>query len=143
MTLAATAAEQFVHQIGTGTVVHNSGACHDNPFVWLLELSASVEYVSCVARHLCAATAQAPNSLAPAGELFSDHLVSVQRVLEGWHVGKELELAGLYHNIYGAKPLLLEVLWVNTYLPFQCRSAAATTLRVSRPRVMAAAARRH
>ncbi len=37
-----------------------------------------------------------------AGELFSDHLVSVQRVLEGWNVGKDLELAGLYHSIYGA-----------------------------------------
>ena len=39
MTLAATAAEQFVHQIGTGTVVHNSGASKATLLfvVWPLE----------------------------------------------------------------------------------------------------------
>ena len=59
-----------------------------------------------LAQLLCAV--RKPNRAVLAGELFSDHLVSVQRVLEGWHVGKELELAGLYHSIYGAQLLLLD-----------------------------------
>ncbi len=86
--LAATAAEQFVHQIGTGTVVHNSGA--------------SVHQRWPYAGQSCTATTY--RDARSAGDLFSEHLVSVQRVLESWHAGRELELAGLYHSIYGYAP---------------------------------------
>ncbi|CAL8468548.1 g8088 [Coccomyxa elongata] len=37
------------------------------------------------------------------GDLFGDHLKAVQRVLKEWGVGKELELAGLFHSIYGTE----------------------------------------
>lgn len=41
--------------------------------------------------------------LAHAGDLFGDHLRAVQRGLKEWGVGKELELAGLFHSIYGTE----------------------------------------
>jgi hypothetical protein len=37
------------------------------------------------------------------GDLFGDHLRAVQRVLKEWNYGKDLELAGLFHSIYGTE----------------------------------------
>lgn len=37
------------------------------------------------------------------GDLFGDHLRSVQRVLKEWGEDEELQLAGLFHSIYGTE----------------------------------------
>lgn len=43
------------------------------------------------------------NVIHNSGDLFGDHLRSVQRVLKEWGEDEELQLAGLYHSIYGTE----------------------------------------
>ncbi len=41
------------------------------------------------------------NIIHNSGDLFGDHLRAVQRVLKEWGENEELQLAGLFHSIYG------------------------------------------
>ena len=43
------------------------------------------------------------NIIHNSGDLFGDHLRSVQRVLKEWGEDEELQLAGLFHSIYGTE----------------------------------------
>ena len=43
------------------------------------------------------------NIIHNSGDLFGDHLRSVQRVLKEWDEDEELQLAGLFHSIYGTE----------------------------------------
>ena len=43
------------------------------------------------------------NIIHNSGDLFGDHLRSVQRVLKEWGENEELQLAGLFHSIYGTE----------------------------------------
>ena len=43
------------------------------------------------------------NVIHNSGDLFGDHLRSVQRVLKEWGEDEELQLAGLFHSIYGTE----------------------------------------
>lgn len=81
--------EEFVEKIGTGTIVHNSGEI------------THMSYIFCPFMFsICASHAEV--EFHP-GDLFGDHLRAVQRVLREWNAGKELELAGLFHSIYGTE----------------------------------------
>ena len=84
--------EEFLKSIGTGDVIHNSGAVRSAASV----LSASLLQCSC----RCALIA---GTLFRSGHIFSDHLLQVEKVLEGWGVDKAVSRAGLYHSIYGTE----------------------------------------
>ena len=43
------------------------------------------------------------NIIHNSGDLFGDHLRAVQRVLKEWGEDEELQLAGLFHSIYGTE----------------------------------------
>ena len=43
------------------------------------------------------------NIIHNSGDLFGDHLRSVQRVLKEWGEDEEVQLAGLFHSIYGTE----------------------------------------
>jgi len=58
------------------------------------------------------------------GDLFGDHLRAVQRVLKEWNAGKELELAGLFHSIYGTEGF--QVIAITRFMRFASLGSALT-----------------